>query len=475
MGGIIFLLAFERFERNLSEGQYIPPQVPKKEQVHLTNYIPSVTIEGPDFTQAAEKTIDAVVHIRSQFLVKSTVYDDFFGALREYFGYTPRYHQDYPISGWGSGVIISSDGYIATNNHVVQDAELIEVTLNDKRSYIAKIIGNDPSTDLAVIKIKSKALPYLKYGNSDNVKVGEWVLAIGNPFNLTSTVTAGIVSARARNINILGGRSSIESFIQTDAAVNRGNSGGALVNIKSELIGINAAIASNTGSYTGYSFAIPVNIVKKVVEDLMSYGEVQRAYVGVIIREINSDFANEIGLTDLSGVYIEAVSDKSGAEAAGLQKGDVITNINDIEVNSLSQLLEVIGQYRPGDLVTISLKRDGKYKIFSVELRNEDGSTSIIKRNERFYSEILGATLLRISRENKRILGLSEGVKVTSINENGLLRSGGIRIGFIITEINDETVYSEENVNDAIAKNDTHIKIQGLYPNGMRVTYEFGL
>lgn len=462
-----------------SDNQFSETRVHQTEalpvDVHQASYTTSSLINGPDFTTAAERTIHAVVHIRSQFLRKSNVYDDFFGALREYFGYETRPQPDYPISGFGSGVVITNDGYIVTNNHVVQGAELIEVTLNDKRTMVAEIIGTDPSTDLALIKVDASKLPYVTYGNSDNVRIGEWVLAVGNPFNLTSTVTAGIVSAKARNINILGNQSSIESFIQFDAAVNRGNSGGALVNTEGELIGINAAIASNTGSFAGYSFAIPVNIVKKVVEDLQLFGEVQRAYVGVIIREIDDDFASEEGLDDLKGVYVDAISENGGAEKAGIEKGDVITHINGIEVNTLSQLLEVVGQYRPGEIVSMDIKRNNQNKNYNVELKNADGTTSIVKKKEKFYAELLGATLQKIGDDDKRMLMLNNGLKVSSVESNGILQRGGVRQGFIITSVNNIRVNSKDSLSKAIMENESFIRIQGIYPNGMRVTYELGL
>lgn len=477
MGGVAFMIALlimNGQQKGTSNYEAYPE--PEPIAIQQASYSAVVPVASPDFVRAAERTVDAVVHIRSQFLRKSNVYDDFFGALKEYFGYDyhPRYNRSYPISGWGSGVIISPEGYIVTNNHVVQGAELVEVTLNDKRVFQAEIVGTDPSTDLAVIKIEQEGLPFLVYGNSDEVHIGEWVLAVGNPFNLTSTVTAGIVSAKARNINILGNQSSIESFIQTDAAVNRGNSGGALVNTEGELIGINAAIASNTGSYTGYSFAIPVNIVKKVVDDILLYGEVQRAYIGVVPREINSEFAEERGLEKLTGVYVEAISENSGAEKAGIREGDVITRVNSMEVNTISQLLEVVGQFRPGDIVAVEVRREGKPMKYNVELRNEEGTTSIVKKEEKFFVESLGATLQRISDEDKRIYRIPNGLKVSGVDE-GILKSGGIRKGFIIVRVNDRDVSSKENLQSAINSNSEFIKIQGVYPNGMRVTYEFGL
>jgi Do/DeqQ family serine protease len=419
-------------------------------------------------------TVDAVVHIRSQFRTKSQDYDDFFGALREYLGYERRPNRSYPISGWGSGVIIASDGYIVTNNHVVEGAELVEVILNDKRVFEGEVIGLDPTTDLALLKIDATKLPYIHYGNSDDVKVGEWVLAVGNPFNLTSTVTAGIVSAKARDINILGSQGAIESFIQTDAAVNRGNSGGALVNTSGELIGINAAIASNNGYFQGYSFAIPVNIVKKVIGDLKEYGEVQRAYIGVVIREINQDFANDLGLEQVKGVYIDGLVDRGGAMDAGMEIGDVITLVNGTEVNSLAQLLEVVGQHSPGDKLQVEVIRDGEAIDYLVELRTQDGTTNVIRKQDEFYSERLGASLSSLSREEIEELGVQTGLKVVSL-EDGLLNKGGIRKGFILLAVNGYNVGSESGLDTALEENPHRVRISGIYPNGMKVTFEFGL
>jgi len=299
--------------------------------------------------------VDAVVHIKTRIISKTNSYDDFFGQFREYFHQYPQRQNGYVT--FGSGVIISSDGYIVTNNHVIDGADKISVTFNDKHEIEADIIGVDPNTDLALIKVNEENLPYLTFGNSDNLKIGEWVLAVGNPFDLNSTVTAGIISAKARNINILGGQSSIESFIQTDAVVNRGNSGGALVNTVGELIGINAAIASHTGVYEGYSFAIPVNIVRKVVTDIIEYGEIQRGYLGVQIQDINASFANSIGLESVEGIFVTGVVENGGAYDAGILKGDVILSINGITTNSLSSLLGIIAQYNPGTVVNIEISR----------------------------------------------------------------------------------------------------------------------
>jgi len=447
---------------------------PESAIVHQTSILSPTPLNGPDFSEAASITVNSVVHIRSHFRTKSQDYDDFFGALREYLGYERRPQRTYPISGFGSGVILTHDGYIVTNNHVVEGAELVEVILNDKRIYEAEVVGLDPSTDLALIKIDVEDLPYIEYGNSDQVRVGEWVLAVGNPFNLTSTVTAGIVSAKARDINILGSQGAIESFIQTDAAVNRGNSGGALVNIYGELIGINAAIASNTGYYQGYSFAIPVNIVKKVIADLKEYGEVQRAYLGIIIREIDQNSADELGLETIRGVYIDGLVDDGGAMKAGIEIGDVITLVDGAEVNSLAQLLEIVGQHSPGQKLEVEVLRNGSIKSFTVELRTEDGSTNVIRKQEEFYSERLGASLSPLTTEEKSEYRLPSGLKVVGV-DNGVLNNGGIRKGFIMTNVNGNAVASKSELESALRQNDGKARISGIYPNGMKVTFEFGI
>ncbi|MBW6459010.1 MAG: trypsin-like peptidase domain-containing protein [Bacteroidales bacterium] len=436
-------------------------------------YLPVMPFNGPDFTTAAEKTVHGVVHIRSEFTRKTIMYDDFFGPFRELFGHPYGGSGSQVYTGFGSGVIISNDGYIVTNNHVVESANNIDVILNDRREFKAVLIGTDPSTDLALVKIEAENLPYLTFGNSDEVKIGEWVLAVGNPFNLTSTVTAGIVSAKARNINILGSQGSIESFIQTDAAVNRGNSGGALVNMKGELVGINAAIASNTGSYTGYSFAIPVNIVRKVADDLLNYGMVQRAYLGVTIRQVNSALAREKDLSVFNGVFIETLTSNGGAKQAGVKSGDVITGINNIPVTTTSELLEIIGQQNPGDIVTVTVNRNGKVQQMDVELRNQDGNTGLAKKSDDFFMSDLGATLEAVPQSEMNKLRLTHGLKVTDI-QDGMLKKGGVQNGFIIQEINGVKVRSKEDVNQALKNvRSGIIRIEGIYPNGMRMNYGF--
>ncbi|HEY3390373.1 MAG TPA: trypsin-like peptidase domain-containing protein, partial [Prolixibacteraceae bacterium] len=357
--------------------------------IQLTSFVAPASPQAqlPDLTQAAEKSVHAVVHITTKVKAPSfsgsdnPLYDFFFGPK----GLNPQqrgYNQEPEYSmGAGSGVIIDSEGYIVTNNHVIEDADNIEVILNDNRKFTAKVIGRDPDTDIALVKINAKDLPYLAWGNSEALKLGEWVLAVGNPFNLTSTVTAGIVSAKSRSIGIMSGKMALESFIQTDAAVNPGNSGGALVNASGELIGINAAIASRTGSYSGYSFAVPASIAKKVVGDLKQFGGVQRALLGVEIITVDDSLAKTKKLGKIEGVYVGRTTPDGAAHQAGIKEADVIMAINGTPVNTSSQLREQIAKYRPGDKVAIAVKRDGDLKQFNVVLRNTKGDTSIVKES----------------------------------------------------------------------------------------------
>jgi serine protease Do len=449
---------------NAAKGPSQPELVP-------ANYLPVVPFSGPDFTTAAEKTVHGVVHIKSEFSGRTGGYNDFFAPFRDFFG--SPYGGDNTYTGFGSGVIISNDGYIVTNNHVVDGAGNVDVTLNDNREFEATIVGTDPTTDLALLKIDAENTPYISFGNSDIVKIGEWVLAVGNPFNLTSTVTAGIVSAKARNINILGTPGAIESFIQTDAAVNMGNSGGALVNMNGELIGINAAIASNTGSYAGYSFAIPVNIVKKVVDDLLNFGTVQRAYMGVTIIEVDSKLVKEKDLDLTNGVYIESISESGGARESGIREGDVITSVDNFPVKTNAELLEIIGQHNPGDFVNVVVHRKGQDQDFRVELRNQEGNTALAKKGDNFYMNDLGATLEQVPDEDVRNLKISSGLKVVEL-QDGMLKKGGVQKGFIIMQINGFKISSKADVDHALSniKNGV-IRIEGIYPNGMRMNYGF--
>ena len=470
LGGSVSLGGYVLLQKNSEHQQGIPQNTVPAQLTSLT----AMSAAYPDFTVPASNSIHAVVHIKTQYARKNNMYDNFFD-LHDFFGDNP-YNPQTPLEGAASGVIISADGYIVTNNHVVQDASKIEVVLNDKRSYEGKIVGTDPSTDLAVVKIKENNLPFLSYGNSDDLQIGEWVLAVGNPFNLTSTVTAGIVSAKARDINILGAPdgSSIESFIQTDAAVNRGNSGGALVNTRGELVGINAAIASGNGFYAGYSFAIPVNIVKKVVGDLIDYKEVQRAFLGVSIREIDSKFAEDQGIKELRGVYVSEVNDGSAAKEAGMSRGDVITAINKIPVNSTSELLEQVSRYRPGEKVVVVANREGVEKTFNVTLRNREGNTSLVKSEAKDVLPMLGAKMQVASSDVMRKLGIDHGVQVTEIGD-GLLRNAGIREGYVITEIDKKPVRSIEDVSKILANKTGGVLLEGVYPNRVRAYYGFGI
>ncbi len=454
------------FSERKSEMAGGPVDQGKQFEAVATNYLPVAPFSGPDFTTAAEKSVHGVVHIKSEFRARTGGYDDFFSW---FYGNSPNR----TYSGFGSGVIITNDGYIVTNNHVVDDASMISVTLNDNSEHEATLIGTDPTTDLALLKIELENTPYITFGNSDNVKIGEWVLAVGNPFNLTSTVTAGIVSAKARNINILGTPGAIESFIQTDAAVNMGNSGGALVNMNGELVGVNAAIASNTGSYTGYSFAIPVNIVRKVVNDLLNYGLVQRAYLGVTIREVDSKLAKEKDLDVVNGIFVESVTETGGAKESGIRAGDVIVSVGNHPVRTNAELLEVIGQHNPGDVVSVVVHRDGSDKSYQVELRNQEGNTTVARKGDDFFISDLGATLEQVKDDDKRKLNIAGGLKVVEL-QDGMLKKGGVQEGFIILKINGIKIMTKQDADYALSNISSGvIRIEGVYPNGMKMNYGF--
>jgi len=433
-----------------------------------------------DFTVAAELTVHAVVHVTTKTPMKSQQMDGFQNdPFFQYFFGNPRQNQNQPKEmpmqeASGSGVIISNDGYIVTNNHVVEGSSEIEVTLNDKRTFKAKVIGTDPNTDIALIKIDATDLPVIVFGNSDSLKVGEWVLAVGNPFNLTSTVTAGIVSAKARNINIINSKMKIESFIQTDAAVNPGNSGGALVNTRGELVGINTAIASQTGSYAGYAFAIPASIVQKVVADLRKYTVVQRAVLGIEIKDISSDLAKEKNLKTLEGAFVGKVGEESAAKKAGVKEGDIINNVNGIDVKSVSELQEQIGRYRPGDKITITIIRDAKEQKLNVELKNRQGSTGLVTA-QTGDDDQLGGTYKELSDKTKQQLGIDFGVEVKSLSK-GKLADQGIKPGFIILKINNQPVRSATDIQEAYnavvnnGESEKVLLIAGLYPGG-KISY----
>ncbi|MFM1874884.1 MAG: hypothetical protein RL266_621, partial [Bacteroidota bacterium] len=374
--------------------------------IQRVNYPLAATDGSVDFVAAANNSIHSVVHIKTK--VMSNRNANVHPFYRFFFD---QGFEQQPQMGSGSGVIISGDGYILTNNHVIDRAAEVEVTLNDQRSYTAEVLGTDPNTDLALLKINEENLPYIPYGNSEEVEVGQWVLAVGNPFNLTSTVTAGIVSAKGRNINILQEEFAIESFIQTDAAVNPGNSGGALVNTRGELIGINTAIASNTGSYAGYSFAVPVNMARKVVDDLLEFGKVQRAFIGVSIRDLNGKIAAEKGLKVSEGAYVNGLSKGGAADAAGIKEGDIIVAVDGVKVKNVPELQEKIGEYRPGDIAQVTVLRVDELRKFDVELRNRNGSTELLSKEADVLVQ-LGADLLPLDEDQLRPLGLRNGLQV---------------------------------------------------------------
>lgn len=450
-----------------------------------------------DFTHAAESTINGVVSIKSYVTSRGyrnggnrgggymDPFEFFFGSP---FGGSPRQQsprqddggKNEQQSGLGSGVIISQDGYIVTNNHVIDGAERLEVTLNDNRIFNAKVIGTDPMTDVALLKIEAENLPVIPIGDSDALRVGEWVLAVGNPFGFTSTVTTGIVSAKARSVGAAAqGRSmGIESYIQTDAAVNPGNSGGALVNINGELVGINTAIYSETGNYVGYSFAVPTSIVTKVVTDIKQYGTVQRAILGVAFRELTPQLAKEKGITAVNdGILVGDVVDRGAAMEGGIEVGDVIIAINDAPTHSAAQLQGEISKYRPGDKITVKFVRDNKIKSTSLTLRNNQGDTKVTKAND-FTS--LGCAFKKLSDEQLREYRISGGIQVTGLKD-GKFRDAGIKDGFIILDINNARVRSQDDVEkiyDAIMKGsdaDKVMFITGIYPTGRKVYYAVDL
>lgn len=453
---------------------------------HLANYQCAQESVELDFTNAAEIAMPTVVHIKSItttqvqsspfFFPPSPFFEEFFGP--DIFGDKPqRKPMPRRQQGSGSGVIIASDGYIVTNNHVIQGADELEVTLFDKRTYKATVIGTDPSTDIALIKIEENDLPAAIIANSDEVKIGQWVMAVGNPFNLESTVTAGIVSAKGRNINILRESYAIESFIQTDAAVNPGNSGGALVNLKGELIGINTAIASPTGAYAGYSFAVPVNLVRKVTEDLRKFGVVQRAVLGISIKNIDEELAKKADVAINSGVYVDSVFENSTAAEAKLKKGDVITAINGKKVKTVAELQESVAAYRPGEKATISYIRNGKEKNVTVTLKSKSGSVEIVKNESSALLEKLGVVLEDLSKEEKKKNEIENGVKVKELRPGILRNQTTMQQGFIITKIDGQTVKDRKDVERKLEGKSGGVMIEGFYPKNSKkpVYYAFGL
>jgi len=435
---------------------------------------PGSTMAAPDFRLAAEKSVHAVVHVKTVTNYKQIGYDNFQDWI---FGTPKTFNREIP--GYGSGVIISSDGYIVTNNHVIENSNSIEVTLNDGRIMKAEIVGRDPNTDVAVIKIKENNLPFLTFGSSIDMQLGDWVLAVGNPFKIGTTVTAGIISAKGRN-NIIGNtrrnqfaqedpetdRSIIESFIQTDAAVNPGNSGGALVNLSGELIGINTAIASQTGTYVGYSFAIPSAIAKKVVNDILEYGQVQRVVLGIQGGSVVQELIEQENLKVNQGVYVSDLTEEGGAAAAGLKSGDVIVALDGKKISSMPDLQELISPHRPGDKVSVTVNRKGDEKNYQVTLKTESGNTKTIGSAE--FWAYLGADLEKLSEKELQKYDIAYGVKVVKLHE-GKLSAAGVPEGFIITDI--DKSYRINNVQDVRNAIERHtgskpVLIEGVMPNG---------
>jgi serine protease Do len=460
LGGLIAVFVYSRFiakEKKIITATVTQP-------VSLANFRSSADWCNFNFVKAAQKSVEAVVHVKTE-LAKQP-----YNPIMEFF-YGDQY-RDQPVLGFGSGVIVSDDGYIVTNNHVIEGSDKVTVILNDKREFEAKLVGTDPSTDIALLKIKAEGLQHILWGNSDSLQVGEWVLAVGNPFNLTSTVTAGIVSAKGKNIGIIQDQYRLESFIQTDAAVNRGNSGGALVDINGNLVGINTAIISPSGGYAGISFAVPVSIVRKVVQDIIEYGVVQRAILGVGIEDVTADLAKEKNLDKIEGVYVTDIKPDGAAKEAGIEAGDLIISINGVKVNSSGELQEQVSKFRPNDKIMVDLKRNGKMKQFEVTLRNLQGKTSYL--NPGTYDDILGARFEEITTQDKNKLGIKNGIKVVELKA-GKLRAQGVREGFIITQVNNKPIYKIDDLDEILKNIDGGVYIQGIYPNGVIQYYAFGL
>lgn len=412
-----------------------------------------------DLTFAAENSIHSVVHIMTQS-VRDGQWSSGNPFLDEFFGFKKQ--QPQIASGSGSGVILSADGYIVTNNHVIENAQKIRVVLNDNREFDAHLVGRDPSTDIALLKVEAEDLRTLSFGNSDDLKLGEWVLAVGNPFNLTSTVTAGIVSSLGRNLRMNRDAMAIESFIQTDAAVNPGNSGGALVNQRGELVGINTAIASRTGSFTGYSFAVPVSIVKKVVDDLKEFGEVQRALLGVRINNVNAEIAKELKLDKVEGVYVVEATDDGAAKDAGIKSDDVIISVAGQATKTSAELMERVSQFRPGDDIKVVVLRDNEKKQFTVTLRNKHGDTQIVRDN----ITVLGAEFEAISEEISEKLKIENGIQISVLNK-GKLKDAGLKKGFIVTNVNKKPIYELADFKREIGNARGGTLVEGVYPNGV--------
>ena len=428
-------------------------------------------VQYPDFTYAAETGVKAVVHVKvvkngQQAMGPQSLFDFFFG----YGNPSPQIR---PQVGAGSGVIISRDGYIITANHVIDGADEVLVTLDDKREFEGRVIGKDPATDIALLKIEAGDLPSLKFGNSDDLRLGQWVIAIGNPYDLRSTITAGIVSAKGRSLPSYQDEFKIEAFIQTDAAVNPGNSGGALVNAKGELVGINTAIATRTGSYSGYSFAVPSSIAQKVVDDLRKYGIVQRALLGITMQDVTGELAEEKDIKDIKGVYIHEVLEDGAAHKAGIKEGDILLEVDGIKVNSGTSVQEQISKFSPGDKVGLLLRRGNKEVKVTATLQNQSGDTQLLSETEGDVTHFMGAQLRQAGKEVRDQLRIRSGIEVTAISD-GKLKDAGIRKGFVITHVNQKPVSTVQQFALAIQTAQRGVLIEGRYPDGSVYYYALG-
>ncbi len=428
-------------------------------------------VQYPDFTYAAETGVKAVVHVKvvkngQQSMGPQSLFDFFFG----YGNPSPQIR---PQVGAGSGVIISPDGYIITANHVIDGADEVVITLDDKREFEGRVVGKDPVTDIALLKIEAIDLPTLKFGNSDDLRLGQWVIAIGNPYNLRSTITAGIVSAKGRSLPSYQNEFKIEAFIQTDAAVNPGNSGGALVNAKGELVGINTAIATRTGSYSGYSFAVPSSIAQKVVDDLRKYGIVQRALLGITMQDITGELAEEKDISEIKGVYIHQVLEDGAAHKAGIKEGDILLEIDGVKVNSGTSVQEQISKFSPGDKVDLMLRRGKKEMKVTATLQNQSGDTQLISETEGDVTNFLGAELRPAGKELRNKLHIRAGIEVTDLG-NGKLKDAGIQKGFVITHVNQKPISTVQQFAMAVQNAQRGVLIEGRYPDGSVYYYALG-
>ena len=424
---------------------------------------------GTNFTLAAERTVHGVVHVKT---LREREAREIRNPLEFFFGPRERDTEPDPDIGFGSGVILSENGYIVTNYHVISDADEIEVTLNDQRSYMAQVEGIDPDTDIALLKIEEENLPHILFGDSDALKLGDWVLAVGNPFGLTSSVTAGIISAKERSLGVLrGSEMPIESFLQTDAAVNVGNSGGALVNLKGELVGVPTLILSPTRTNIGNAFAVPSSIVQRVVENIIEYGEVRRGILGVSIREVTSQLASEKEMEEITGVFIEEVINGSAADQAGIRRGDIILEVEGREINSTGELQRQISRHQPGDRVTIQLNRDGTSMEFSAQLLDREQQRELIRQQT---ETLMGGTFKMVPQEIKESFDLPGGVQVTEL-ESGPLKATGMREGFIIVAINKQLISEPIHVIRLLEDYSGNVYMEGVYPDGTRSVYAFSV